>query len=94
MTRTKKNCRLAVEQLEDRCVPTANSVVLQNGVLSIAVDPTRAHNVAVSQPSAGTVQVTLDNTQFTLTAPVTSRSIIRAATRETSSATSPPSAAS
>jgi hypothetical protein len=71
MTRTKKNCRLAVELLEDRCVPTVNAVVLQNGILSIAVDPNHAHNVAVSQPSAGTVQVLLDNTQFTLTAPVT-----------------------
>lgn len=70
MTRAK-TCRLSVEQLEDRCVPTANSVVLQNGILSIAVDPNHSHNVAVSAPSAGTVEVVLDNTQFTLTAPVT-----------------------
>jgi hypothetical protein len=60
-----------VEALEDRSVPSANSVLLQNGVLSIAVDPTRAHSVAVSQPTADTTRVVLDKTSFTFTGTVT-----------------------
>jgi hypothetical protein len=66
-----KHCKLGVELLEDRCVPTANSVLLQNGILSIAVDPNHAHTAVISQPSAGVVQVVLDNTQFSLNSPVT-----------------------
>ena len=62
--------KLAVELLEDRCVPAGNSVLLQNGVLSIAVDPTRAHVAVVSNPMAGTTQVVLDNTTFNFDAPV------------------------
>ncbi len=64
-------CKLGVELLEDRCVPTANSVSLQAGVLSVVVNPNKAHTVVVSQPTAGTTEVALDNTAFTFDTPVT-----------------------
>jgi Ca2+-binding RTX toxin-like protein len=66
----KQGFRPALETLEDRCVPTASSVLLQNGVLGIAVDPTKAHTVSVSQPTADQVQVVLDKTKFTFDSPV------------------------
>jgi Ca2+-binding RTX toxin-like protein len=69
---TKNQCRkLAVEILEDRCVPAANSVLLQNGILDIVVDPKSAHVTVVSQPAADTVKVVLDGSEYTFTDPVT-----------------------
>lgn len=67
----KNQSRLSVEVLEDRCVPAANSVALSGGILNIVADPLRAHTVVVSQPSAGTTQVVLDNTLFSYDTPVT-----------------------
>ena len=63
----KNHCKLGVELLEDRCVPAANSVLLQNGVLNIVVEPNKAHSVVVSQdPEAGS-QVPLETTTVTVT---------------------------
>jgi len=69
---SKRNLRqLCVEILEDRCVPAANSVVLQDGILNITVDPDRSHTAYVSQPSASSIQVVLDGTKITLDGTVT-----------------------
>jgi len=70
MLRTK-SVKLGVELLEDRCVPAANSVLLQNGVLNIIVDPKVSHVAIVSQPTADTVQVALDGKGYTFNATVT-----------------------
>jgi hypothetical protein len=66
-----KRCKLCVEVLEDRCVPTASAVSVNNGILNIVVDPRHAHVATISQPSSGTTQVVLDNTQITLTDVIT-----------------------
>ncbi len=67
----KNQSRLSVEILEDRCVPAGTSVALSGGILNIVADPLRAHTVVVSQPSANTTQVMLDNTLFSYDTPIT-----------------------
>jgi RTX calcium-binding nonapeptide repeat (4 copies) len=62
---------LGLECLEDRNLLSANSVVLNAGVLSIAVNPNDSHTAVVSQTSTNAVQVQLDNKMYTFTDPVT-----------------------
>ncbi|MBI3411064.1 MAG: hypothetical protein HY040_22245 [Planctomycetes bacterium] len=66
-----KSKSFALEQLEDRAVPSGNSVQLDAGVLSIVADAHRSHTAVVSQPDANTVQVQLDGKSYTFTDPVT-----------------------
>lgn len=66
-----RNVKLALEGLEDRCVPSANSVTLQGGVLNILTDTRSDHTAVISQPTTGGVMVQLDNKQFQFTDAVT-----------------------
>jgi hypothetical protein len=65
---------LLLEALEERAVPTANLVALQGSTLNILVDPDKSHAAVISQTTTGattTVNVQLDNQNYSFTNPVT-----------------------
>jgi hypothetical protein len=67
----RKKTVVGLETLEERALLSANSVMLQNGLLNIVATPNVAHTAVVSTPAAGTVQVQLDGKTYTFTGPVT-----------------------
>jgi hypothetical protein len=67
----RKKTVFGLETLEERALLSANSVMLQNGLLNIVATPNVAHTAVVSTPTTGTVQVQLDGQTYTFTDPVT-----------------------
>jgi hypothetical protein len=68
---TRKKTVVGLEALEERALMSANSVVLQNGLLNIVATPNQHHTAVVSQTSTNAVQVQLDSQTYTFTNPVT-----------------------
>jgi hypothetical protein len=68
---TRKKTVVGLETLEERALLSANSVVLQNGLLNIVATPNQQHTAVVSQTATNAVQVVLDGKTYTFTNPVT-----------------------
>jgi Ca2+-binding RTX toxin-like protein len=68
---TRKKTMIGIEALEERALLSANSVVLQNGLLNIIGSPNQHHTVVVSTTSTSATQVQIDSQTYTFTSPVT-----------------------
>jgi hypothetical protein len=68
---TRKKTAVGLERLEERSLLSANSVLLQNGLLNIVATPQAHHTAVVSTTSTNAVQVQLDGQTYTFTNPVT-----------------------